>query len=147
MPPKESFTRWEHLELCILMALILKVTISSLFRRTHTFTIMFDSPSTRVFSSVLAIAFCWVLFIWSHKFTARLLYYSQISFMCSVLSLGPLWASEMGLLRKYFTVLPIIHYHKGLHATCFRGSVIHLWYLFVLLFSYHYYYISQGLYV
>ena len=129
------------------MTLILKVTISSLFRLTHTFTIMFGSPSSRVFYSVPAIAFSWVLFIWPHKFRARLLYYSQISFMCLVLSLGPLWASEMGLLRKYFTVLPIIHYHKGLHATCSRGSVIHLWYLSVLLFSYHYCYISQGIYV
>ena len=42
-------------ELCILVALILKVTISSLFRLTHTFTIMFGSPSTKIFSSVPAI--------------------------------------------------------------------------------------------
>ena len=76
IPPKESFTGWEHLELCILMVLILKMTISSLFRLTHTFTSMFGSPSTRVFSSVPAIAFSWVLFIRPHKFRTRLLYYS-----------------------------------------------------------------------
>ena len=73
--PRQSFTGWEHLRLCILMALILKVTISSLFRLTHTLIIMFGSPSTRVFSSVPAIAFSWVLFIWPHKFRTRLLYY------------------------------------------------------------------------
>ena len=33
------------------MALILKVTISSLFRLTHTFTVMFGSPSTAMFGS------------------------------------------------------------------------------------------------
>ena len=35
----------------------IKVTISSLFRLTHTFTVMFGSPSTRGLSSVPAIAF------------------------------------------------------------------------------------------
>ena len=50
---------------------------------------------------VIAIAFSWVLFIWPHKFRARLLYYSLIiSFMCSVFSLGPLWVSEMGPLEN-----------------------------------------------
>ena len=71
IPPKGSFTGWEHLEHCILMALILKVTISSLFGIIHTVTVMFGSPSTRVLSSVTVIAFFWVLFIWSRKFGAR----------------------------------------------------------------------------
>ena len=39
------------------ISFLLKVTISSLFRLTHTFTIKFGSPSTSVFSSVPAIAF------------------------------------------------------------------------------------------
>ena len=39
------------------MALILKVTISGLFRLTHTFTVMFGSLSTKVLSSEPAIAF------------------------------------------------------------------------------------------
>ena len=55
--PKGSFTEWEHLKLCILMALILELTISSLFRLICTFTVIFGSPSTRVLSSVTAIAF------------------------------------------------------------------------------------------
>ena len=38
---------------------------------------------------------------------------------------------------KYITVLPTNHYHKSLNVTCFRGSVILLWYLFILLFLYH----------
>ena len=44
-------------ELGILMTSILKVTISSLFKLIHTFTVMFGSPSTRVLSSVTAIVF------------------------------------------------------------------------------------------
>ena len=47
-------------------ALILIVTISSLLRLIHTFTVMFGCPSTRVLSLVIAIAFFLVLFIWSH---------------------------------------------------------------------------------
>ena len=43
---KGSFTELEHLELCILTTLILKVTISSLFKLIHTFTIMFGCLST-----------------------------------------------------------------------------------------------------
>ena len=129
--PKESFTGWEHLELWILTVLILKVTISSLFRLTHTFTVMFGSLSTRVLSSVAAIAFFWVLFIWPLKFRTRLLYYSQILVMCSVLSFGLLQASKLDLLRKYLAVLAVIYFHKGLHATSFQDSVIHLWYLFI----------------
>ena len=74
--PKGSFTGWEHLELCILKALLLKVTIASLFRLINTFTAMFGSPSTRVLSSVTAIPFFWVLFIWPHKFRTLFLYYS-----------------------------------------------------------------------
>ena len=37
-------------------------------------------------------------------------------------------------MRKYLTVLPVIYCQKGLYATCFQGSVIHLLYLFILLF-------------
>ena len=51
------FTGSEHLQLCILTALILKVTITSLFRLIHTFAVMFGSPGTRVLSSVTAITF------------------------------------------------------------------------------------------
>ena len=76
IPPKGSFTVWEHLELCILTALKLKVTLSSLFRLIHTFTVISGSPSTRVLSSVTAIVFVLVLFSWSHTFRTRLLYYS-----------------------------------------------------------------------
>ena len=47
----------KHLKLCILNALILKVTITSLFRLIHTFTVMFSSPSTRVLFSVIVIVF------------------------------------------------------------------------------------------
>ena len=39
-----SFTEWEYWELCLLRALILKVTIGSLFTLTNTFTAMFGSP-------------------------------------------------------------------------------------------------------
>ena len=88
-------TEFYWMRVCILMALILKVTVSSLFGLTHTLTIMFGSPSTRVFSSVPTIEFSWVLFIWPHQCRTRLLHYLWISVMCSVLSLGPLLASEM----------------------------------------------------
>ena len=50
-------TEFYWMRVCILMALILKVTVSSLFGLTHTLTIMFGSPSTRVFSSVPTIEF------------------------------------------------------------------------------------------
>ena len=50
-PTKREFTGWEHLKLCILMALILELTISSLFRLIYTFTVIFGSPSTRLISS------------------------------------------------------------------------------------------------
>ena len=65
-PTKGAFTRSEHLELCILMAIILKVNISSLFRLIYTFTLMLVSLSTRVFFSVAGIAFFSVLFVWPH---------------------------------------------------------------------------------
>ena len=66
-PTKRGFySIREHLELCILMAIILKVTISSLFRLIYTFTLMLVSLSTRVFSSVAGIAFFSVLFVWPH---------------------------------------------------------------------------------
>ena len=39
-----SFIEWEYWELCLLRALILKVTISSLFTLTNTFTAMFGAP-------------------------------------------------------------------------------------------------------
>ena len=44
-------------DLCILTTSILKVTISSLFKLIHTFTVVFGSPSTRALSSVTAIVF------------------------------------------------------------------------------------------
>ena len=43
-----------------------------------------------------------VLFTWPHKFRIRLLYYSWISVMCSVLKLGHLKASETGPIEKIF---------------------------------------------
>ena len=119
IPPKGSYTRWEHWELCILTAWILKVTISSLFRLIHTFTVMFSSPSTRVLSSVTAIAFFFlILFSWPHKFRAHLLYYSQTLVMCSVLSLGPCRCLRWDLLRKYLYLLFIVT--KGYMLRAFR---------------------------
>ena len=43
------------------------MTVGSLFKLIHIFTVMFGSPSTRVLFSVPAVAFCCVLFIWPHK--------------------------------------------------------------------------------
>ena len=135
IPPKGSYTRWEHWELCILIALILKVTISSLFRLIHTFTVMFSSPSTRVLSSVTAIAFFWVLFIWPHKFRAHLLYYSQTLVMCSVLSLGPCRHLRSDLWENIYTC-----YSLSQGVTCFVLSGFHNSSLISIhiLFSYYY---------
>ena len=135
--PKRSFTGWEHLELCILTDLILRVTVSSLFRLINTFSAMFDSPGTRVLSSVTAITFFWVLFILQYRFRTHLLYYSQ-TLMCSVFSLGLLQATKSGPFEKILGSFTC-YFDKGLHATCFQDSVINLWYLFILLFSYHCY--------
>ena len=49
-PTKREFYWMRTLRTLYPDALILKVTISSLFRLTHTFTVTFGSPSTRVFS-------------------------------------------------------------------------------------------------
>ena len=98
--PEGSLTGWKPLKLCILRASILKVTINGLFRLTHTFTVMFGSPSTRVISSV-TIAFL-VLLIWPHKFSKRLLYNSLILVVYSELGLGPLQASGVGSFQKIF---------------------------------------------
>ena len=125
----------------------MKVTISSLFRLTHTFTVMFGSPGTRVLSSVPTTAFFWVLFLWMHNFTARLLYYSYISVKCSILSLGPLQASEMRSFEKLFSSFTC--YLLSQQVTCYvlPGFCNSPVYLFTLLFSYHYYYLSQRIYV
>ena len=45
-PTKRDFTGCKHLELCILIALILQVIISSLFRLIYTFTKIFGFAST-----------------------------------------------------------------------------------------------------
>ena len=45
-PTKKEFYWMRTLKICILTALIVKVTISSLFRPMLTFTIMFGFPST-----------------------------------------------------------------------------------------------------
>ena len=83
----------------------------------RTITIMFGCPSFRVFSSAPVIAFSRVLFIWPHKFRTRLLYYLQISVMCSVLSLGPLRASEMEPFEKIFD--SITYYSLSQGVTCY----------------------------
>ena len=106
---------------------------------------MFGSPITRVLFSVTAIAFFQDLFIWPHKFRTRLLYYSYILVMCSVLSLGPVQASEMGSFEEIFDSFTCYLLPQG--VTCYVDSVVQLWYLFILLFSYHYYYHSQSIYV
>ena len=74
--PKRSFTGWERLELCIMTALILKVTISSLFQVMNTFTAMFGSANTTVLFSVTVNAIFSVWLNWPDKFRARFLYYS-----------------------------------------------------------------------
>ena len=112
-PATEGFTGWKHLKLCILTALTLKVTISSLFRLITTFALMFGSPISRVLISVTAIVFFQVLFIWPHKFTTRLLYYLQITVMCSVMSLGPLQNSIPSFISDiysyyYYSIMIII---------------------------------------
>ena len=38
---------------------------------------------------------------------------------------------QINFLKNYLAVLPAIYCCKGLHATCFQGSKIHLWYLFI----------------
>ena len=150
IPPKGSFTGWEHLELFIMtliLVLILKVTISSLFRLIHTFTVMFGSPSTRVLSSVAAIPFFWVLFIWPDKFRTCLLYYSPIFIMCSVLNVGLLQPPKMGTFEKIFGSFTYYLLSHGVACYLVSGfrnpSLISIH----ILFSYHYYYHSQSIYV
>ena len=81
---------------------------------------MFGSPITRVLFSVTAIAFFQDLFIWPHKFRTRLLYYSYILVMCSVLSLEPVQASEMGSFEKIFDSFTCYLLPQG--VTCYMLS-------------------------
>ena len=123
IPPKWSFTGWEHLGLCIVTALILEVTISSLFTLIYAFTVIFGSSSTRVPCLVTAIPFVWILFTWRHKFRTCLSCYSYIlayiSYMCSMSSLGRLQTSWIRPLEKIFNSFTCyLLSHLLLHATC-----------------------------
>ena len=49
-----------------------------------------------------------------------------ISFMVEFGSKCLQFCLQINFLKYYLADLPIIYCHKGLHATCFQGSIIHL---------------------
>ena len=129
-PTKREFYRMRTLRpLYPSNLLILKVIISSgLFRLTHTFTVIFGSPSTRVLSSARITCF-WALFIWPYK----------ILVMCSELGLGHLQVSGVGFFGKIFGSFTYYLWSQGVTCYMFSGfccsTLISIHIIFQLLLS------------
>lgn len=79
------------------------------------------------------------LFIWPQFLMTGLLYNPSIFVIFSELGWGPLQLTTVRSFEKIFGSLPVINCRKKLHHTCFhtcfQGSVIRLWYLFMLVIS------------
>ena len=118
------------------------MTVDSHFRLINTLTAMFGFPKTRVFVTVIALLL--LSFFEFCLFDRTSL--GHVSCITQCLLQDPCRRLRRDFLRKYLTVFPVIYCQKGLHATCFQDSVIHLLYLFILLSSYYYYH-SQSIYV